>query len=108
GEVDDLLWKATEGRQAGWALYLYKEHFPSGKHKNELPQRLQQIKQKTLAAVRSGQDLEAARNFLIDYKTDPEAPEVRNILFHVLEQGHRGNEQSPPPAVLRRLSAGPV
>jgi hypothetical protein len=103
GEVDEMLWQATYGPKADWALYLYKQYFQSGKHTEELKQRLAKKKQDRLTEIRTHPDLKNVRDFLTDYKGDPEADEAREILFDVLERTHAGSKESPPPALLHQL-----
>jgi hypothetical protein len=103
GEVEDLMWQATYGPKGDWALYLYKEHFGFGKHKDELKERLDRKRQDELTEIRTHPDLKNARDFLINYKSDPEAAEGRDILLSVLERTQAGNKESPPPALLRQL-----
>jgi len=103
GEVDDLMWQATYGPKGDWALYLNKEHFGFGKHKDELKERLARKKQDELTEIRIHPGLKNARDFLSAYKSDPEAAEARDILLSVLERTQAGNKESPPPALLRQL-----
>jgi hypothetical protein len=88
--------------KADWALYLYKEYFQSGKHKGELKQRLAKKKQDRLTEIRTD-PVKNVRDFLTDYKYDPEADEAREILLEVLERAHAGDKESPPPALMHQL-----
>jgi len=68
-----------------------------------LKERLARKKQDELTEIRTHPNLKNARDFLINYKNDPEAAEARDILLSVLERTQAGNKESPPPALLRQL-----
>ena len=103
-EVDDLLWQSSYGPKGGFALYLYEKNFPSGRHKEELKQRLAKKKQDDLTALRTRPEIRMARDFLSTYKDAPEAAEAREILFAELERTSAGNPESPSPALLHQLA----
>ena len=104
GQIDELLWKASYGEKGDWALYLYDHYFYDGRHGGEVKQRLLRKKQRELDAIRATPDVKKARNFLADYKFDPEAAEAREILFTALERSGAGTKESPPPALLHKLA----